>query len=225
MLYLIRYGNKLKNAQRTLENKISKNSLADSLDSTEYRRILDRIPCDSFNCWDFGIRASEHLGRDKIVSILCGDIFYFGRIQTIIKDSSGKIGDSVGWSRQFKAPWINVVIFDDLKKIHSLSSAKISEFDDLIQKEAVLLDERQHNFHFFKDYSKVEELLGFKMHEMISSRRNKQKTILRKSDSHHSAHEEKVLLEIEKALQTELNNLVEWLQSQPKGGKLTFEKK
>lgn len=222
MLYLIRYRNKIKNAKLTLDTKVDRSSLIDDLDSDEYRRILDSIPYDFFNCWDFGKRASEHLGIGKVVLILCDNVFYFGKIQTLIKDSSGKIGDSVGWSRQFGIPWINFVIFEDLQKIPSISSSIISEFDDLIQKEAELL---QGNFYLFKDCSKVEKLLNFNIHEKIFRRKKKQKTILRKSNSHHSTNDEEVLLKVEKALQTEVNNLVEWLQSQPKGGKLTFRKK
>lgn len=232
MLFLKRYRSKPPNAALTLDCMVSKTMLASNLDHTEYRKFLDGIHRDSFNCWDFGKRASKFLERGKVASILCNDVFYFGRIQDIIKDPSGKIGDSVCWSRQYKAPWTNFVIFDDLKKIPSLSERVISELDLLIEKEAVLLDENQQNFYLIENHDQIEELLNFKMHEMLSSKNNRQNVIVRKNsttgvcenvneDSTKGSSDKETLKEIEKVLQTEIDALVSWLKKQPEGT-LTF---
>jgi hypothetical protein len=73
-----------------------------------------------FNFWDVGKKATPYLSPGNKIAIICETYVYLGEIIEIIKDESGLLGDTLGWTRQFKNPSQNVIV---LKKIRETDQA------------------------------------------------------------------------------------------------------
>lgn len=112
--YLKIYQTNVPNTSKSLENKIPTSQLEHLIPSTQREMIKQYT---SLHYWDFGVRASKYLKPDDIVYILTGETLYKGRLLTIIEDESGKIGDVIGWARQFEQPWKNVAALMNVEKL------------------------------------------------------------------------------------------------------------
>lgn len=69
--------------------------------------------------WDFGVKATKYLNKNDTIWILTGSKLFETELQFTIDDPEGKIGDEIGWTRQFKSPWKNVAILKNCEKHHS----------------------------------------------------------------------------------------------------------
>ena len=69
--------------------------------------------------WDFGVKATRYLNKNDTIWILTGNKLFETQLEFIINDPEGKIGDSIGWTRQFKSPWKNVAILNKCERHQS----------------------------------------------------------------------------------------------------------
>lgn len=104
------YTSAVHNATRTLDKRVAIAPLLGKITSEKVRAsLLSLIESYSeLNFWDFGVRATPQLSVNDSVKIICGTICYSGRVVYKINDPTGELGDQLGWTRQFKAPWKNV---------------------------------------------------------------------------------------------------------------------
>jgi hypothetical protein len=84
--------------------------------------------------WDFGKQASEYLKVNDEVFILTSKKLYFGKITYLFKDKYGSFGDSIGWSRNYNAPWENPVGFESIVESDKLIFANSYSKEELIKK-------------------------------------------------------------------------------------------
>jgi hypothetical protein len=100
------YSTPVQNAKKTLANKVAIEPLLAKVTSTELRSALASLrDYGELNFWDFGVRATTQISADDSVKIICLDTCYSGRIVRKIDDSTGELGDLLGWGRLFNAPW------------------------------------------------------------------------------------------------------------------------
>ena len=111
--YLKIYRSLVPNTKISLEYKIPINSRIVSLAGGN--SLISNYA--SLNFWDFGVKASRHIKSGDLVWIITGDVIYKAEVLTLISDSTGALGDAIGWSRQFKAPWKNVAALINVQKM------------------------------------------------------------------------------------------------------------
>lgn len=114
--YLKIYKSAVANTSKSLDQKIPLSRIKHLPPFQKHLKKIEKY--SSLNFWDFGVKASEYLEPDDTVWIRTGDTLYKGVLVTIIEDESGEIGDSIGWARQFKAPWKNVAILINVEKVN-----------------------------------------------------------------------------------------------------------
>lgn len=107
------YNTAVPNAKATLARKVEIAPLVARITSTVLRSSLLSISdYREVNFWDFGVRATPQISDNDSVNIICLDRCYSGRIISKINDSTGELGDLIGWARQFSAPWRNPCALD-----------------------------------------------------------------------------------------------------------------
>ncbi len=115
------YKSKVGNANKTLKRTVSIRTLLSNIQDALLNQKLRSLSEDGeFNFWDVGERANQYLETNARLAIVCNSYIFMGQIVAKIRDESGKIGDVLGWARQFKKPWQNVIV---LKKITELYNA------------------------------------------------------------------------------------------------------
>jgi len=103
------YSTAVPNAARTLDKRVALAPLLARIKSDSVKASLALIQNHGeVNFWDFGVRATPQLSPDDSVKIICSTTCYSGRVIRIINNPSGELGDQLGWTRQFEAPWKNV---------------------------------------------------------------------------------------------------------------------
>lgn len=117
MIYIKTYGTGAKpNASKSLDRKINISELANRLEKPELRNKIQNFnEYGDLNFWDFGVRASKYINPGDRAFIFIQNRYYFGNIVSVVKDSSGEIGDEIEWHRQFyDTPWKNICLIDGL---------------------------------------------------------------------------------------------------------------
>ena len=112
------YKSKVSNASISLEQKVDTSKFISLIPKEEHRNRLANT--NYVYMWDFGVRATEHIKRGDRLWILTGDKLYETELDFIISDEDGKIGDAIGWTRQFGGAWKNVAIFKSCNKHDSI---------------------------------------------------------------------------------------------------------
>ena len=129
MEYIKVYKGSVSNAALTLNKKIDLNTTFSAIRSSEIKNCFNRLLAHGeLNFWDFGVKATVVLRKDDLVNIICGSRCYSCQIIDIIKDPSGELGDILGWSRQFNAPWKNVCALT----VHSAKQCTPNEIKQLL---------------------------------------------------------------------------------------------
>lgn len=127
MMFIKIYSGIVPNANKTLKNSVKVNELISKLnDDYLISQLQEFEEYGEINLWDLGKKATAEISTDSNLVISCKDNIYIGRIINIINDINGVIGDIVGWTRQFKRPWQNVIILRNVKVIPK--EEKISNF-------------------------------------------------------------------------------------------------
>lgn len=103
------------NEKKTLANPMRLSELADRVTSESLRSTLTEMSnLSHLRFWDFGVRASRHIGTGDTIYILIGGQretkTYHGKVAAKLVDPRGEIGDLVGWHRLHKHPWKNPVL-------------------------------------------------------------------------------------------------------------------
>ena len=107
------YKTQVPNSARTLDRKVKIAPLLDKAKSSAVRSSLSSLlKHEQLNFWDFGVRATPQISIGSPVKIVCGTTCYSGVVIYKLNDSTGELGDLLGWARQFKAPWKNVCALD-----------------------------------------------------------------------------------------------------------------
>lgn len=123
------YKGKVPNATKSLDRKVQVAPILEKIQFWQTREAFSRLLANKeLNFWDFGVRASPQISVGDSVRILCGTACYSGQVIAKLEDPSGEVGDLLGWSRQFKAPWRNICALD----IYSRSNIDSGEVDALI---------------------------------------------------------------------------------------------
>ena len=130
------YSTAVPNAARTLDKRVAIAPLLARIRSDSVKATLALIQNHGeVHFWDFGVRATPQLSPDDSVKIICGTTCYSGRVIRIINDPSGELGDQLGWTRQFKAPWKNVCALS-INSSTPISTAGIKTITDNAQQTA-----------------------------------------------------------------------------------------
>lgn len=118
MLFVKYYKSKLQNANRTLKRAVPIRALLAAIYDESLSQKLRNLPENGeLNFWDVGERANKFLVPDAILAIICNNYVFVGQIIAKIRDESGKLGDALGWTRQFKKPWQNVIVLKKIKEL------------------------------------------------------------------------------------------------------------
>lgn len=112
--YLKIYKSKVPNTNISLEKKVPVSEFIDYVRGADHKNLLSEM--GYVYMWDFGVNATKHLKEGDKIWILTGDKLYETELKFIIKDEKGEIGDTIGWYRQFNAPWKNVAVFKSCVK-------------------------------------------------------------------------------------------------------------
>ena len=147
VMFIKVYSGVVANANKTLKNTVKINELISKLNDEYLISQLRKFEeYEGINLWDLGKRATSKINVGDDLAISCRDNIYVGRIIGIIDDVNGAIGDVVGWARQFKQPWSNVIILKDVKTIP--------------QEEKILNFIKEHDkypFRILKNFLKLED--------------------------------------------------------------------
>ena len=120
MLFVKYYKSKLQNANRTLKRAVPIRALLAAIYDESLSQKLRNLPENAeLNFWDVGERANKFLVPDAILAIICNNYVFVGQIIAKIRDESGKLGDALGWTRQFKKPWQNVIVLKKIKELNN----------------------------------------------------------------------------------------------------------
>jgi len=153
MIFIKYYSSSVPNQNRTLKNSVDFNYLIERLND---KRLIKDVKKFEFLkelfLWDVGKRATANIEIGAGLAIICGNNIYLGKIVGIIDDIQGKIGDVVGWARQFKQPWSNVII---LKDVHSYLNEISDDILKLLKENDFYPTKLSNNFYKFdKDLEK-----------------------------------------------------------------------
>jgi len=147
MMFIKIYSGIVANATKTLKNSIRVTELISKLND-EYliSQLKDYEEYNEIYLWDLGKKATAQISVGTNLAISCKDNIYIGQIIGVIDDVNGAIGDVVGWSRQYKKPWSNVILLRDVVTIPQ--AERISSF----------IKERDiHPFSILKNFIKIED--------------------------------------------------------------------
>lgn len=115
-MYIKIYLGKVANANKTLKKSIKIQDLILRInDNYLISRLREFNKYDEINLWDLGKKAITKIKIGENLAISCEDYIYIGEIIGTIDDKKGEIGDIVGWAKQFKKPWSNVIILKNVK--------------------------------------------------------------------------------------------------------------
>ncbi len=118
MMFIKVYSGVVANANKTLKNTVKINELISRLnDKYLISQLHEFEKYGEINLWDLGKRATAEINVGDVLVISCKDNIYTGTIIGVIDDVNGAIGDVVGWARQFKQPWSNVIILKNVETI------------------------------------------------------------------------------------------------------------
>lgn len=114
-MYLKIYESNVPNAAMSLKNSIEVSKIASKVQDHNISKQINRhINQQPIYAWDFGKKATPYIKKDTEVGILCNNHLYMGQCIDIIFDPRGEIGDLIGWRRQFKNPWENVILIKNV---------------------------------------------------------------------------------------------------------------
>jgi len=112
------YSGRVPNANKTLKKTIKTQSLIERINNYSLRlRINEFKNHNEINLWDLGKKAIKEITIGENLAITCSDSIYVGKIIGTIYDEKGEIGDIVGWAKQYKKLWQNVIILENVKTI------------------------------------------------------------------------------------------------------------
>ena len=132
------YKSSVGNANKTLKRTVSIPTLLANLQDGSLNQELRGLPeGEEFNFWDVGERANQYLENNARLAIICKNYVFVGQIVAKIRDESGKIGDIIGWARQFKKPWKNVIVLKKIAELHN-APVEIVEFPRYLSNEKKL---------------------------------------------------------------------------------------
>ena len=121
------YSSFVANSNKTLKNTVNVSKLISKLKDENLISKLSKFKKYSeVNLWDLGKKATSQIKVGAILTIICKDVIYSGQIVGIVNDENGDIGNAVGWARQFKNPWSNVILLKNVKQ--SVRSEKVFNF-------------------------------------------------------------------------------------------------
>lgn len=159
MMFIKIYSGIVPNTSKTLKNSVKVSELISKLsDNYLISQLHEFEEYDEINLWDLGKKATEEISTNTILAISCKDNIYIGQIIKIIDDINGVIGDIVGWSRQFKTPWQNVIILRNVKVIPR--EEKISNF---------IREHDKYPYRIFKKFLKLKDEREKQFFELIKS--------------------------------------------------------
>jgi hypothetical protein len=118
MVFIKYYTGSVTNAKKTLQRKVNINTLITRInDQHLVSRLETYRSYGDLNFWDVGQRCTQHLKKGETLVIICKEDVYAAEIIDILHDAGGFIGDQLGWARQFKKPWTNVLLLNHLQMI------------------------------------------------------------------------------------------------------------
>ncbi len=124
-----KYNGNVANQHKTLARSVLLDSLISELSNASLETALNELkPIREVFLWDVGKLGSKHLDQGAILVVICGKNVYYGEILTLLYDEEGKIGDIVGWYKQFGAPWRNPVLLRNVRMIE----VHLEETEDLL---------------------------------------------------------------------------------------------
>lgn len=142
-IYLKIYKGSVPNAKKSLDQMILISTLLRQLPQNcdvKVSKTLSKYTKLYF--WDFRKRASELLIKGDKVIIQTDLAIYGCDVEVILKDLEGKIGDTIGWNRQwYGKPWSNPVGFLNVKSRHL-----DQKIEDLLRRSIVKEIDPQNNF-------------------------------------------------------------------------------
>lgn len=131
MIFIRKYKLRVANFNKTLNKGINiENLISQIFDKDLVSELSNYKSFKELNLWDVGVRATEYLEKKNTLVIIGGNDLYVGKIIDIIKDEKGVIGDAVGWARQYRNPWRNVILLTGLKRMDLKKNPKIKEVID-----------------------------------------------------------------------------------------------
>ena len=115
-IFVRKYASWVPNAAKTLRGGgLPIEDLVDRLSSDVLvERVSRYADSGQLHFWDLGVRASKQIEANSILIVICSYDVYVGRVLGKITDPSGELGDALGWARQFRQPWQNVLVLSDL---------------------------------------------------------------------------------------------------------------
>ncbi len=204
MYYLKVYKNKVANAKLSLVTPISIQTLLGNIKNES--SISNSKPLQGYKelfFWDLGVNATNKINIGDTLFIKSGNDLFRSKIEIILKDSEGGIGDAIGWALQFKSPWQNPIGLIDMKRIvidRHLEN-KIEDEIETGSKEAKNFYQiKKDPYEQKKPASKIQDepsssvsvspkKNASELHDLISQ------IILLKNVSHHSEREHESLVE------------------------------
>ena len=132
-MYLIKYKYQISNANKTLKNPIDLKHLIKKIDILDVKnQLISYERYQSLFFWDLGAsvtdKVKEHISDNPILVIICQDDVYVGKIVGLIHDSTGRLGDVIGWSRFYKKPWMNILLINNVKYILKWHDSPIYDY-------------------------------------------------------------------------------------------------
>lgn len=112
------YKSKVPNVKKSLDRKVPVSEFIHLIKDKGRKEFLMNKAYT--NMWDFGVNASKIIKPGDTIWILTGNDLYETKLELIIPDETGEIGDTIGWSRQYKRPWKNVAVFKCCRKVSSI---------------------------------------------------------------------------------------------------------
>ena len=117
------------NTSKTLKKKIVLNQVLSKLEDNSFLQLKNLShEYKELNFWDLGKKASTIISNNDILVLICKNDIFSAKVETLIDDYEGVLGDIFGWSRQFKKPWQNVIVLKDLKMKLKVTNTTLIDF-------------------------------------------------------------------------------------------------